>query len=68
MSLEATVLILCAFFFIPFAILGLAVIDNKRRYGVWTSRDRKASMDAPLPFERLSAADRDAWFGGRGGT
>lgn len=30
MSLAATVLILCAFFFIPFAILGLALIDNKR--------------------------------------
>jgi len=68
MSLAAAALVLCAFFFPPMAILGLVMIDNKRRHGVWLSRDRKTSIDAPLPSERLSAADRDAWLGGGGGT
>jgi hypothetical protein len=67
-SLAATVLVLCAFLGLPLAILGLAIIDNKRRPGNWLSRDRKTDMDAPLPFERLSAADRDAWLGGHGGN
>jgi len=68
MSLAATVLVLCAFLFLPLVVLGLAMIDNKRRHGVWLSRDRKAGVDAPVPFEHLSAADRDAWLGGHGGT
>jgi hypothetical protein len=70
MGVTATALVIGAFLVLPLAILALAVIDNKRKHGVWLSRDRKSgsSMDAPLPFERLSAADRDAWFGGGGGT
>ena len=70
MSVAGTALVLGGFLFLPLAILGLAMIDNKRKHGAWLSRDRKSgsAIDAPLPVERLSAADRDAWLGGGGGN
>jgi hypothetical protein len=67
----ATVLALVGFLLIPLLVFGAAVLDNKLRFGWWTARKEPGEAEgasAPLPFERLSAADRDSWIGGGGGA
>ena len=53
-----------------FALLGLAtliaVIDNRRNYGVWWGKGKGAGV--PDPFDPLTGADQDAWYGGGGGV